>query len=72
MPNWAKDIKEIAKSFKISRFIYKPIIEEVATLSTENMPLYYKGNKNDYLYDMAYRKLKKWIFNKNAREVVKS
>ena len=63
MPNWQEEITDIAKAFKISKYIYLPIINATAHISTAQMPMYYHGNIDDYYYDTAYRKLKKFIFN---------
>lgn len=58
---WKNEICNIAKAFCVSPFTCRAIIQAVEGISTDNMPAYYKGNKNAYLYDAAYRKLKKYL-----------
>lgn len=58
---WADEIKIVAKAFHISAKIYNAIISATDTASTANMPRYYGGDKNAYLYDKAYKKLKPFI-----------
>lgn len=59
---WKAEIYNIAQAFHISSITYRTIIAAVDKLSTDNMPAYYNGDENAYLYDAAYRKIKKFIF----------
>ena len=58
---WADEIKIIAKAFHVPERIYNSIIATTDIISTANMPRYYGGDENAYLYDKAYKKLKPFI-----------
>ena len=62
MPLWKIRIKELAEDFCISQVKINRMIKTVEnTYSNSTIPLYYKGNKSKYLYDICHRKMLTFI-----------
>ena len=58
MAEWKRDIRILAKDFYFSKYEIQRILKKVEKLySKEDMPLYYKGNRNEFLYDKAHREV---------------
>lgn len=58
MAEWKKEIRELAKGFCISKETIKLVIKSVErTCIKKRMPSYYKGNRNEFLYDNARREI---------------
>ena len=58
MAEWKKEIRELAKGFCISKETIKLVIKTVERNCMERaMPSYYKGDRNEFLYDNARREI---------------
>ena len=58
MAEWKREIRELAKGFCIPRETIKSVIKKVENKSSEReMPSFYKGNRNNFLYDNARREI---------------
>ena len=54
MAEWKKEARRLAKDFCLSKLEIKMIFARVERLyATKEMPSYYKGNRNEFLYDKA-------------------
>lgn len=54
MAEWKKEIRRLAKDFCLSKYEIQRIFRRVEELYVQReMPLYYKGNRNEFLYDKA-------------------
>lgn len=63
MPEWKKEIKRIAEDFCTSQVKINKILKYVEEeYSQRSIPNYYKGNKDEYLYDVAQKEMMKLIF----------
>lgn len=68
MAEWKKQIRTLSRDFCIADKTYKKIIGEAEFLANEikrgyvTIPAYYKGDRDKYLYDKAYQKLRPYIF----------
>ena len=62
MPEWKKEIKDLADDFGISQVRINKMLKRVEKECMNRiMPSFYKGNQNDYLYDNAQREMMKLI-----------
>lgn len=62
MAEWKREIRELAKGFCIPKETIKSVIKRVERGCIEReMPSFYKGNRNDFLYDNARREIMKEI-----------
>ena len=64
MAEWKLSIKKLAKDFclsqvKVNRVLKK--IEEEYEQKKSEIPMFYKGNQNEYLYDKARREIIKLV-----------
>ena len=58
MAEWKKEIRELAKGFCISKETIKMVVKRVERENSEReMPNFYKGNRNNFLYDIARREI---------------
>ena len=54
MAEWKKEIRRLAKGFLLSKYEIQRIFYRVEKLySQREMPSFYKGNRNEFLYDKA-------------------
>ena len=62
MAEWKRDIRILARDFYFSKCEIQRILKNVEKLySKEDMPLYYKGNRNEFLYDKAQKEIMKIV-----------
>lgn len=64
MAEWKLSIKRLADDFCLSQIkINKMLkrIEEEYEQREREMPLFYKGNKDEYLYDLAQRQIRSLV-----------
>ena len=58
MAEWKKEIRKLAKDFCLSKCEIKRIFWRVEELySQTELPLCYKGNRNEFLYDKAQKEV---------------
>ena len=62
MAEWKKDIRRLAKEFCLSKYEIQRIYQKIEELyGQREIPLFYKGNRNEFLYDKAQREMMKRI-----------
>ena len=58
MAEWKKEARRLAKDFCISKYDIQRIFRRVEGLYLQReIPEYYKGNRNEFLYDKAQREI---------------
>ena len=58
MAEWKKEARRLAKDFYLSKYEIQRIFKKVEELYAQReLPLYYKGNRNEFLYDKAQREI---------------
>ena len=58
MAEWKKEARRLAKDFCISKYETQRIFRRVEGLySQREIPKYYEGNRNEFLYDKAQREI---------------
>lgn len=62
MAEWQVEIINLAKDFCVPKTIYKEIINHVTTHDADTIPTSYHNNRNSFLYDMAHRELKQYLW----------
>lgn len=62
MAEWKMEIINLAKDFCVPKAIYKGIINHVETHDKDTVPVSYHKNRDKYLYNMAQRELKKYLW----------
>ena len=63
MAEWKKEIRRLARDFNITREEILNIFRKVESLYEQReIPLCYKGNRNDFLYDKAQREIMDKVF----------
>ena len=63
MAEWKKEARRLAKDFYISKYEIKRIFAKVEKLYVQReMPSYYKGNRNEFLYDKAQREIMNRVY----------
>lgn len=62
MAEWQIEIRNLAKDFCVPKTVYRNIITQIKTHQSDLIPKRYKGNRNRFLYDMAHRELKKYLW----------
>ena len=63
MAEWKKEIRRLAKDFCLSKLEIKRVFWKVEELyATKEMPSYYKGDRNEFLYDKAQREIVNKIY----------
>ena len=59
---WRVKIRKLCKEFCIPNMVTESIIMNT-NKCVNNAPEFYKGNENNYLYDVAQRYMKNYITN---------
>lgn len=65
MAKWKIEIKTLAEDFCLSQVVVNRILKMIETTYGQRereIPKFYKGNLNDFLYDVAQREIKKIIY----------
>ena len=63
MAEWKKEIRRLAIDFYISREETLKIFKAVEnTYGEREIPSYYKGNRNEFLYDKAQREIMSRVY----------
>ena len=63
MAEWKKEIRRLASDFYISRTDMLSVFRKVEELYAQReTPSYYKGNRNEFLYDKARREIMDIIY----------
>lgn len=63
MAEWKKEARRLAKDFCLSKYEIQRIYKRVEELySQRDIPSYYKGNRNEFLYDKAQREIMSIVF----------
>lgn len=63
MAEWKKEIRRLASDFYITRDEVLKIFRMVeGTYGKSKIPVYYKGNRNEFLYDKAQRELMNRVY----------
>lgn len=63
MAEWKKDIRRIAKEFYLSKYEIRRIYQKVEELyGQREIPSFYKGNRNEFLYDKAHTEMMRKVF----------
>ncbi len=58
MPEWKIAIKDLAKDFCLSQVKVNRILKKTEQeCAKRTIPSYYKGNRDEYLYDNAHKEL---------------
>ena len=58
MAEWKSSIKKLAEDFCISQVKINRILKRIEIMyGTKEVPNYYKGNQNEYLYDKAQNEM---------------
>lgn len=62
MAEWKREIRELAKGFCVPKEIISQVIKKTEKEhSKREMPSFYNGNRNDFLYDNARREIRSLI-----------
>lgn len=63
MAEWKKEVRRLGKDFYLSKYEIQRIFRRVEELyGQREMPSYYKGNRNEFLYDKAQREMMNLIY----------
>ena len=63
MAEWKKEIRRLASDFYISRAEVLKIFRAVEnTYGKTEMPNFYKGNRNEFLYDKAQKEIMSRVY----------
>ena len=63
MPEWKENIKKLAEDFCLSQVKVNRLLKKVENeCSQREIPNFYKGNQDEYLYDNAHREMMKLIY----------
>ena len=63
MAEWKKEARRLARDFYLSKYEIRMIFARVEELyATKEMPSYYKGNRNEFLYDKAQKAIMSKIY----------
>ena len=63
MAEWKKEARRLARDFYISKYEIQRIFKRVEELYAQReMPEFYKGNRNEFLYDKAQREIMNRIY----------
>lgn len=60
MSEWKKQIRKICRDFYLPKETYNKIVKETEKNKRE-MPRFYNGDKDKYMYDVAYSQAKSYI-----------
>lgn len=62
MAEWKREIRELAKGFCVPKEVISQVIKKTEKEhSKREMPAFYNGNRNDFLYDNARREIRSLI-----------
>lgn len=63
MAEWKKEIRRLADDFSITRNEILNIFRKVEELyAQKDMPGFYKGDRNEFLYDKAQKEVMKRVY----------
>ena len=63
MAEWKKEIRRVAKDFCLSKYQIQRIYARVENMySQREIPSWYKGNRNEFLYDKAQTEMMNIIY----------
>ena len=63
MVKWKREIRIVAKDFYLPKEEIQRIFKKVEQLyANKEMPSFYKGNRDEYLYDQAQREMMTLIY----------
>lgn len=63
MAEWKKEIRRLAKDFYIPKYEIQRIFRRVEGLySNTELPAFYKGNRNEFLYDKAQKEIMNRVY----------
>ena len=63
MAEWKKEIRRLAKDFEITRNEILNIFRKVEELyAQKDMPSFYKGDRNEFLYDKAQKEIMRRVY----------
>ena len=63
MAEWKKEARRLARDFYISKFEIQRIFARVEELYAQReMPSFYKGNRNEFLYDKAQSEIMSRVY----------
>ena len=62
MAEWKLSIKRLADDFCLSQIKINKMLKRIEEeYEQKEMPLFYKGNKDEYLYDLAQRQIRSLV-----------
>ena len=64
MAEWKLSIKKLADDFCLSQVKVNKILKNIESMYEQRereIPLFYKGNENEYLYDIAQREIRNLV-----------
>lgn len=63
MPEWKIEIKKVAEDFCLSQVKVNRILKRIEnTYQEKQIPNFYKGNKDEFLYDKAHTEIMNLVF----------
>lgn len=63
MAEWKKEIRRLAKDFYISKLEIQRVFTKVEELyGKREMPDFYKGDRNEFLYDKAQKEIMRRVY----------
>lgn len=63
MPEWKLSIKALAEDFCLSQIKVNRILKRIESMySQREIPMFYKGNQDEFLYDKAQREIMDLVF----------
>ena len=63
MAEWKREARRLARDFNLTKLEIQRIFTRVENLySQSTMPIFYKGNRNEFLYDKAQKEIMRKIY----------
>ena len=63
MAEWKKEIRRVARDFYLSKYEIQRIYRRVEEVyGQKEIPSFYKGNRNEFLYDKAQSEMMSLIY----------
>ena len=63
MAEWKKELRRLAKDFCLSKCEYQRISRKIEELyGTRDIPSYYNGDRNEFLYDKGHTEIMNKIY----------
>lgn len=63
MAEWKREARRLARDFYLSKYEIQRIFARVEELySRKEMPSFYKGNRNEFLYDKAQKEIMSRVY----------